>query len=272
MAFSPVHEIEIDSTYRLASSNSATDFEYQLPFTWPTLGPSQIRLTACYIPNTIPNLPSATLSVAGTTASLNLDFGVYTFVSAAARLTERAQQAALSGGCGRSTLSCLYDFELKRYYFIDTAGGAGAVISITSTWMTLFGHSNITFPMGTVAGGGTIANTRYYLGDLPAFGVEELNRVYIRIQAFENKIILPNQYNSRVTYVVPLDNYLSIKDIWIYDAGAIPQQKVLVSSSYFNTNNLLKIQLINRDGQIVNLLGRNWLMSLRVEPLGYQDS
>lgn len=271
MAFSPVHEIEIDSSYRLASSNSSTDFEYELPFTWPTMGPCQIRLSACYIPNTFPTLPTVTVqtNVGGviTLATLNLDLGNYGFTSAAARMTERIQQAAPEG-CGVSTLSIVYDDNLKRYYFIDTVGAAS--ISVTSTWLQIFGHSSATFPLNN--GGAVSANTRYYMGGAPSFPVENFHKFYIRIQSFENKVILPNKYNTHVTYSVPLDNYLSYKDVWAYDNNTTPQQKVMVYSSYFNTNNLLKIQLIDRNGAVVNLNQRNWLMTLRVEPANYVDT
>lgn len=271
MAFSPIHEIEIDSTYRIASSNSSTDFEFELPFTWPTLGPSQIRLSAGFIPNTFPTLPTVTVqtNVGGaiTLATLNLDLGTYGFTSAATRMTERIQQAAPEG-CGVNTLSIVFDDALKRYYFISTVNAAS--ISVTSNWLPIFGHSSPTFPLNS--GGAVTANIRYYMGGAPSFPVENFHKFYIRIHAFENKVILPNQYNTHVTYSFPLDKYLPEKDLWCYDNDTTPQQKVLVSSSYFNTNRILRVQLFDRNGSIVNLNGRNWLMSLRIEPLGYQDT
>jgi hypothetical protein len=217
-------------------------------------------------------MPTVTLqtTVAGVPqlAALNLDSGNYTFASAATRVTERLQQATPEG-CGVSTLSLFYCNSLKRYYFIST-DAATPTISVTSAWLPILGHSSVTFPLNN--GAAVPANVRFYLGGASSFPVENFHKFYIRIHAFENKVILPNQYNTHVTYSFPLDRYLPEKDLWCYDNNTSPQQKVLVSSSYFNTNRILRVQLIDRNGSIVNLNGRNWMMTLRIEPLGYQDA
>lgn len=260
MAFSPVHQIEIDSTYRLASSKSSTDFEYELPFTWPTLGPSQIRLTNMMVPNTFFNLPTATINDGINTATENLDLGNYSFTEAAARMTSVMQKAVVDGGLNRVNGSLNWDSSLKRYYFIDTSGFF-LPYTMGGAWLPILGF-NSTQAIG-------LANVRYYAASSPSLNEQNLN-FYVRLSTFENKIILPNAYNSFVSFCFPLRNMEPQKEIW-YLPNNTSTQKILVSSPYHNTNKILKIQLLRRDGTIVDLNERNWMMSLRIEPLGYMD-
>jgi hypothetical protein len=261
MAFSPVHQIEIDSTFRLASSTSSTSFEYELPFSWPVFEPSQLRLVGFCIPNTFFNFPTQTITVNGVTSGLNLNTGNYTAVQAAAAVTTLVQLAA-PDGCGRASLSCVYDSSLKRFYFIDTVGGG---YQIQSVWLPLLGFSATSYTMLAPA------NARNYGSFIPSLGYDETSRLYVRIQSFENKIILPNAYNTFVSYALPLDTYDSDRDMFYLGAYNY-SQKIIVASSFMKTNRIIKVDLLRRDGSIVNLNGRNWLMVLRVEPLNYEDN
>lgn len=262
MAFSPVHQIIIDSTYRIASSNSSTDFEYELPFTWPTLGPTQLRLANMMVPNTFSNLPTATINDGVTTSTQNLDLGNYSFTEAAARMTALMQRAVVDGGLGQTTGSLNWDSSLKRYYFIDTSG-AFVPYTMGGAWLPLLGF-NTTQAIGA-------ANVRYYGGAPPSFHEQNMN-FYVYLSAFENKIILPNVFNKFVSFSFPLTSIEPNKEVWYLTNQHTAQQKLLVASPYHNTNRIIRVQLLRRDGTIVDLNGRNWQITLQVEPMGYEDN
>jgi hypothetical protein len=256
MAFSQVHEIVIDSVSRLnPTTTTSSSFEYQLPFSFPTHGASQIRLTTAYIPDSFYTFPTA--------FSGSITAGTYT-----------ADQivTALTGNIG-SGITISWNASSQKFTF------SGVPTPATSSWYIFMG-----WPSGTVDGS-TLTSP-----NAASLGRDVWSRVYIRINSFENKIYLPLPasetftapsvrspttnaiyYRNRtamITFAVPLDKK---SPFGIYYLDMHTNQKLEVPSSYFNTNSLLRIELMDEFGNLVNLNGRNWQMSLRIEPVNYMD-
>lgn len=270
MAFSRVHEIEIDSTYRLNGSLSSTDFEYQLPFAFPTLNPSNIRLVDFYVPNSFWNIPDSTITIAGGfSGTIIVRGGNHTVQSFNTMI---AAAIAAAGATVSSNFSLVLNTFTKRTELTNnsTAGAITLTASNNNFIFSLLGFTQAAQGVSAAAVGPPIVPSVTVSASVYSLGLEDYNRLFVRINSFENKVVLPNVYNTFLTYALPL-NTLNSKDVF-YMPPADTSQRVAVSSAHMRTNTILKIQLVNRRGDIVDLQGRNWVVVLRIEPLNYMDT
>jgi hypothetical protein len=253
MAFSAVHELIVDSSFRLNSSvTTSSSFEYQFPFPFPSVGQSQLRLADFWIPNSFYtfNVPYQTVSA-----------GTYTGTQIVTKLT---------GLLGGATIT--WDESTQKFTFNSVPSPN------THPWYILMGWSTGSVNINTLTSpqAATLGRDRY-------------SRMYIRLNSFENKMFLPtvteeyispsvslksDAYYQKKTsiflsFVAPL-NYKNGQDYFFLNQNI--NQKLLVAHSYFNTNQILKVDLLDAYGQSVNLNGRDWGMSLRIEPINYVDT
>lgn len=264
MAFSKVHEIEVDSSFRLSNSISTTNFEYQFPFTWPyPLEKCQLRLIGVSIPDSFYRFPATNLTVldstgadvVGSPLTDLLRVGTYTAAQIVTLFNQGFNTLGLAG-----VLICAYDSTQQKFSFQNTAL---TLYVVQSAWFPLMGlpGNSVTIPASTSV-------TFPLVGDL---GEDLFNRLYIRLGTFENKIILPNIYNSFISYAVQL-NDKNGRGYWYMGSSVNDnKQKLIISPQHLNNNGLLKVQLLRKDGLILDLNGRNWTFIVRVEPLDYAD-
>lgn len=268
MALSRVCEIEIDSTFRTSNSNSPTDFEFQLPYTFPNYKNAQIQLGYAFIPNTWFNVLSAkTLQITSTLGGpvdVSIPAGSYNPSTAAAAFTN-----------GLQTMSGIY--LTGSVPIVNTVHSTNVVIGWNSTTKRIWIAANATAGNTTVTGSflqdlgfsSTTVNipsgTAVQSDVSPNLGSDRDQRFYIRLSGFENKIMLPQLPGQYFTFALALK-----------DTGAslgyvtVPQddheQTLILSENQLRTNSLLKIQLVDSTGSVINLNGRNWKFVLRVEP------
>jgi hypothetical protein len=264
MAFSKVHEIEIDSRYRLSTSASSTDFEYSFPFTWPYPHEQcQIRLVGAWIPDSFYRFPASNLIGIN---DLGVTVGTVTGLLIVGNYTPAQIVTLMNSGLatifGASNVTFQYDGIQQKF---SVTNNLATLVTIQSQWFPLMGLGGVSV---AVPGGGTSV-TFPNVGDL---GEHIFNRLYIRLSSFENKIVLPNIYNSATSFAVPLDLKNS-RGYWYLDTSSQNKQKlnVLFMSGQLNNNSIIKVQLYRQDGVLLNLNGREWDFSIRIEPLGYID-
>jgi hypothetical protein len=281
MAFSKDFELEVDSTYRLTSSNSTSNFEYQLPYSFPTVkGQTRITLGSAYVPESFYNIPSdvqfydSDPSVPATTNSWLLPAGRYTRANLASTL-----EAGFRAGTGPGSTTGLTWTTVNVTYsnhngkFTITPIPVGRVLVVPNSVASFFNFigvttniSTSTYPGFTVVTPVTIGLARTIVSDLWAnMNSEREQRIYIRISNLDNKVMLPWISTQIFTFSVPLYS-LNTHQTFVYLPNDLSvAQTLYLSPNALRANSQMKVQLVWNDGTLVDLNGRNWKFILKVE-------
>lgn len=270
MALSRVCEIEIDSAFRTSNSNSPTDFEFQLPYTFPNYKNAQIQLGYAFVPNSWYNVTQTqtfVCSLGPTTVSIPA--GSYTSISLATALTT----GVLLPGGGLVTnsqplpagISLAFNQTLKKIIVQNTTGAAvtftaSSGLTTVFTWM---GFSST--QIASLISPGIPATSFIIAQDSPNINQDRDARFYIRLSGVESKVMMPQLPSQIFTFA------LTLKDTGAsFSYVTIPQddleQTLFLSENQLRSNSTLRIQLVDSFGNILDLNGRNWKFVLRVEP------
>jgi hypothetical protein len=253
MAFSKDFELEIDSAFRIASSASSSDFEFQLPYSFPTVkGQTQITLTNAFIPESFYNIPfDVVLTAAG--PSFTIPKGRYSPSQLATTITSLATAAGLT------TFSCTYSSTTGKFTFSDSASTYTLTLSSPSAFFNWLGFNGTPSFIQITSGSPKISDN--YAG----MNFERERRVYLRINTFESKIMMPQTPSQIFTFGIPLFSANQKGDFVFEVSESRLAQTLYLSSNQLRSNSYLKIQLVWQDGTIIDLNGRNWKVALRIE-------
>jgi hypothetical protein len=281
MAFSKDFELEVNSKYKLTNSSSSSDFEYQLPYSFPTVkGQTKITLNSAFIPDSFYNIPfdvqffDSNPAIPATTNSWILPAGRYTRANLAAAL-EAGFRAGIGPGSTTgltwTTVNVTYSNHTGRFTISPIP--ATKVLVVPNSAAAFFSYIGITTNINTTTYPGfslvtpaTIAAALTILSDSWAsMNNDREERVYIRVSNMDNKIMLPWAPNQIFPFAVPL-TVLNTHQIFFYE----PQdqnsaQTLYLSPVHFRSNSTMKVQLVWEDGTFVNLNGREWKFILKVE-------
>jgi hypothetical protein len=260
MAFSKDFELEVDSTYRSNTSISTSDFQYQLPYSFPTVkGQTRISLSSAFVPESFHNIPTTTIySFIGVGPGPFPSFTIPGRRYTASQLATTMQ--TLATAAGYTTLTISYSATQNKFTFTDSAStyplslGTG----VTSGFFEWLGFSTPSFIQ--------LVLTVPKISDFDAnMNLDRERALYIRIANLDNKIMLPWIPSQIFTFAIPFV-VKTPNGEYVYQ----PNEKKLLQTLYLNSNQLrsnsqMKISLVWRDGTTVDLNGRNWKFSLKVQ-------
>lgn len=268
MALSRICEIEIDSSFRTSNSNSPTDFEFQLPYTFPNYKNAQIQLGYAYIPNTWWNIfTTSSLNIQTTllgSATVTIPAGSYTPPSAAAAFTTGLTtmsgiflngSSPISASAIGSNVVIGWSGTTKKIWIAANASAGNTIVTGAFLQQLGFSSTIVNIPAGTAVESNIS----------PTFGSDRDQRFYIRLSGFESKIMLPQLSGQYFTFALNLkDTGASLGYVTIPQDDQ--EQTLILSENQLRTNSLIKVQLVDSTGSVIDLNGRNWKFVLRVEP------
>lgn len=257
MAFSKDFEIEFDSTYRTNNSISSTDYEFMLPYSFPTVsGQTSLTLGDVIIPQAFYNIPLTTISSGAN--FFTIPSGRYDASSLCSAIQTGMQATAGAGtGLGFSTATCSFINTINKIRFNDGSGGKTIVNSTGNDLFTWMGFSGTSLTFGT-------AGSALTAPSLPSLNLDREQRVYIRIYAVDNKIMLPQLNTQIFTFGVSLKQVNSSGYFHYTPLEHLPQ-KLYLNPNQLRSNSYLKVLLVWGDGTPIDLNGRNWKFVLKVE-------
>lgn len=257
MAFSKDFELEIDSSYRLSNSTSSTNFQYGLPYSFPTVkGQTRITLSSAFVPQSFYNIPQIQLFNyvgVGPGLSFIIPAGHYTGAQLASTMQTLATAASFT------SLTISYSASTGKFTFLDSAAsyplalGAG----VTTPFFDWLGFSGFPTSINIVANVPKISDVFANLN------LEREERLYVRIGSLDNKIMLPWNPSQIFTYAIPLLQ-INPNGYFTY-VGQDDRQTLFLSENQLRANSFLNVQLVWEDGTVVDLNGRNWKIVLKIE-------
>jgi hypothetical protein len=268
MALSRVCEIEIDSTFRTSNSNSPTDFEFQLPYTFPNYKNAQIQLGYAFVPNSWYNV-TQTQTFTCSLGTVSIPAGSYTSISLVTALTTGVllPSGGLVTGSTPFPATILIGFnQTLKKIILQNTGGASVTFTPSSGLTTVFTWMGFSSDqIATISSTGIAATSFIIAENNPNINQDRDARFYIRLNGLESKVMMPQLPSQIFTFA------LTLKDTGAsFSYVTIPQddleQTLFLSENQLRSNSTLRIQLVDSFGNILDLNGRNWKFVLRVEP------